>query len=118
MTVNSGGSSYSGTLYVDSNGDFTSSGFRGSTPSGSYTINVEGYFVGSTMYVTESASYDSGGGEIYGSGQGDLNADFPAATYASGSISGTISDGLGARSFTVTFTATRTSGGGNGGLRG
>ena len=33
------GGSYSGTINVQSNGDFTSSGFTGSTPSGSYPIS-------------------------------------------------------------------------------
>jgi hypothetical protein len=70
---------------------------------------------GGEMSVYESASYDGGSGYISGSGTGSLNADFPYATYASGSIDGYISDPLGTRDFSMSFTATKTSGGSGGG---
>ena len=115
VTVSSSGGSHTGTLNVDSNGDFTASGFTGSSSSGTYTIYVNGYMSGSSISFTESASYDGGSGQISGNGDGTLNAQFPSATYASGTISGTISDPLGTRSFTMSFTASKTSGGGGGG---
>ena len=115
MVATTEGGSYSGTLNVQSDGDFTSSGFTGSTPSGSYPIDVEGLMSGTSVSLTITAYYDSGNGQIYGSGDGTLNAKFPSATYASGTISGTISDPLGARSFSMSWTATRTSGGSGGG---
>jgi len=115
MVATTEGGSYSGTLNVQSDGDFTSSGFTGSTPSGSYPIDVEGLMSGTSVSLTITAYYDSGNGQIYGSGDGTLNAKFPSATYASGTISGTISDPLGARGFSMSWTATKTSGGSSGG---
>ena len=109
------GGSYSGTINVQSNGDFTSSGFKGNTPSGSYPISVEGFMSGNIVSLTLSASYDAGNGEINGYGEGTLNSKFPSATSASGTITGTIVDPLGARSFSMSWTATRTSGGSGGG---
>ena len=117
MVVTSESGSHSGTLNVLSTGDFTSTGFTGSTSQGSYDISEVGTMSGSSITFTETASYDSGNGYIYGSGDGTLNAAFPYATTASGTISGTISDPLGDRSYSLSFTATKTSGGsGNGGI--
>ena len=110
------GGSYSGTINVQSNGDFTSSGFTGSTPSGSYPISVEGFMSETIVSLTLTASYDNGNGQINGYGEGTLNAKFPSATSASGTITGTMVDPLGARSFSMSWTATRTSGGSGGGL--
>jgi hypothetical protein len=70
---------------------------------------------GSAITFTETASYDGGNGYIYGNGVGTLNAAFPGATSASGTISGTISDPLGDRSYSMDFTATLTSGQSNNG---
>jgi hypothetical protein len=77
---------FPGTINVQSNGDFTSSGFTGSTPSGSYPISVEGFMSGTTVSLTLTASYDSGNGQINGYGEGTLNEKFPSATSASGTI--------------------------------
>jgi hypothetical protein len=110
MVVISGSGSHSGTLNVLSTGDFTSSGFTGSTSQGTYDISIEGYMSGSTISFTETASYDGGNGYIYASGDGSLNSDFPSATYASGTMSGTITDPYGERSFSMDWTATKTSG--------
>ena len=109
MVVTSNSGSYYGTLNVDSDGYFTASGFTGHTDSGTYSISVEGYMSGTYISFTESASYS--GGYISGTGEGTLNAAFPSATSASGTISGTISDPLGTRSFSMSFTATKTGGG-------
>jgi hypothetical protein len=116
MTFYTQDSQYSGTLYVDSNGDFTSSGFTGYTSQGSYPIDVNGWMSGSSVGVTETASYDNGAGSIYATGSGTFDdGSFPSATSASGSISGTITDPLGSRSFSMTWTATKTSGDSGGG---
>lgn len=116
MVVTSESGSHSGTLNVLSTGDFTSTGFTGSSSQGSYDISEVGTMSGTSITFTETASYDGGNGYIYGTGDGTLNAAFPYATSASGTISGTISDPLGDRSYSLSFTATKTSGGsGNGG---
>lgn len=110
MTTESG--TYTGTLNVQSNGDFTSSGFTGRTSEGTYPINIEGYMSGSSVTFTETATYDHGQGQIYATcSDGRLNAPFPSATSAQGTIYGTITDPLGSRSFTMSWTATKTSGG-------
>jgi hypothetical protein len=64
---------------------------------------------------TLTASYDNGNGQINGYGEGTLNAKFPSATSGSGTVTGTIADPLGARSFSMSWTATKTSGGSGGG---
>ena len=115
MVVTSESGSHSGTLDVLSDGDFTSQGFTGSTSQGTYDISEVGTMSGTSITFTETASYDSGNGYIYGNGVGTLNAAFPAATSASGTISGTISDPLGQRSYSMDFTATKTSGGSSNG---
>ena len=113
VTTNSG-DTYSGTLNVLSDGDFTSSGFTGSTSQGTYEISITGWMSGTSVSFTETASYDGGNGYIYGEGDGELNTAFPYATSAYGTVSGTISDPLGNRPFNLDWTATKTSGGSGG----
>ena len=97
-------------LTVDSNGNFTGSGWVGKTPSGSYDIPItNGIMSGTSMSFHTSASYDGGQGTISGIGSGRLNEPFPFATSASGVWSGTISDPLGTRNFSVKWTATKVS---------
>jgi len=100
------------TVTVDSSGNFvTASGWVGSTPSGSYNINItSGSMSGTTMTFYISASYDGGQGSIVGTYTGTLDASFPSATSASGTATGTITDPLtpGGRALSDTWTATRT----------
>jgi len=97
-------------LTVDNNGNFTGSGWVGSTPSGTYDIPItNGVMSGDSMSFRTSASYDSGQGTISGTGRGTLNEPFPSATSASGIWSGTISDPLGTRNFSIKWTAKKVS---------
>ena len=99
-------------LTVDINGNFSGSGWTGSTPSGKYNIPItNGRMSGISITFQANASYDGGQGKISGSGTGTLNAPFPSATSAKGEWSGTISDPLGTRSFRIAWNATRVSGG-------
>lgn len=93
---------------VDGSGNFTAFGWTGYAPGiGNYAINVtNGRMSGTSMTFTITASY-TGAQNIYGTASGTMNAAFPNATSASGSASGMISDPLGDRSFTDTWTATR-----------
>jgi hypothetical protein len=97
------------TATVDGSGNFTASGWVGNAPGiGNYPINItNGRMSGTSMTFNISASYDGTVQNISGSASGTMNAAFPNATSASGSASGTISDPLGNRSFTDTWTATR-----------
>jgi len=98
---------HAATLTVDSNGNFSGSGWVGSTPSGTYDIPItNGVMSGTTMSFRTSASYESGQGTITGTGSGTLNEPFPFAKSASGVWSGTISDPLGTRNFSIKWTAT------------
>lgn len=100
-------------LTMDSSGYFTGSGWSGEA-SGCPDYNIDianGRMSGTSMTFDMSASYCSGDGSISGKGTGTLNSSFPKATSASGTIPGTISDPLGERSFNITWTATRVSGG-------
>jgi hypothetical protein len=107
ITTDSG---HTATLTVDSSGSFTGTGWMGSTPSGSYSIPItDGSMYGTTMTFTANASYDSGQGTIQETGYGTLDATFPDATSASGTCDYTISDPLGDRSGSLSWTATRVS---------
>jgi len=98
------------TLTVDSSGSFTGYGWMGSTPSGSYSIPItDGSMYGTTMTFTANATYDSGQGTIYETGLGTLDEAFPNATYATGTCDYTISDPLGTRSGSLSWTATKIS---------
>jgi hypothetical protein len=82
----------------------------GSTPSGSYSIPItDGSMYGTTMTFTANATYDSGQGTIYETGLGTLDEAFPNATYATGTCDYTISDPLGTRSGSLSWTATKIS---------
>jgi hypothetical protein len=99
------------TLTVDASGSFTGSGWVGSTPLGTYDIPItNGVMSGTSMSFSTSASYDSGQGKISGTGSGTLNEAFPSANSASGVWTGTISDPLGIRNFSIKWTATKKSG--------
>lgn len=101
---------HTATLTVDSKGNFIGSGWVGSTPSGTYDIPItNGVMSGTSMDFHTSASYDNGQGTISGIGSGTLNQQFPFAKSASGVWSGTISDPLGTRAFSIKWTATRKS---------
>lgn len=95
------------TLYVDSSGNFTGEGWTGYAPGiGTYDIHIiNGVMSGTSMTFDTYASY--GSGTITGSYYGTLDAPFPAATSASYTGSGTISDPLGDRGFNDSGTATR-----------
>lgn len=94
---------------VDGSGNFTAFGWTGYAPGiGNYAINVtNGRMSGTSMTFDITASYTGTGQNIYGTASGTMDAAFPNATSASGSASGTISDPLGDRPFTDTWTATR-----------
>lgn len=109
-----GGSQQVGTLNVESNGEFTASGFSGSTSQGSYDIIVQGTMSGTSIYFYQTADYDNGQGFMYADAEGTLNAAFPSATSAEGIINGYLDDPFGYREFTMTFTARKTAGGGGG----
>ena len=95
-------------LTVDSNGNFSGSGWTGITPTGTYDIPItNGVMSGTSMRFDANASYDGGQGNISGTGNGTLNEPFPLAQSASGTWSGTISDPLGTRNFSIRWTATR-----------
>ncbi len=98
-----------GTLAVDTSGNFTGSGWYGYAAGiGYYDIYItNGRMSGTSMTFQVSASY--GSGSISGTYTGTLNPSFPSATSASGTGSGTISDPLGTRGFTDSWTATRQS---------
>ncbi len=99
------------TLSVDSSGYFTGRGWRGGGSAGisPYDISIKnGRMSGTSITFEISASYSQGAGSISGTGKGTLNASFPNATSASGTMSGTISDPLGTRDFTSTWTARQT----------
>ena len=99
------------TITVNSSGNFVSaSGWTGYAAGiGYYNINItNGSMSGTTMSFNMSASFGSGY-YITGTYTGTLNAAFPNATSASGTASGTISDGLGTRALSDTWTATRIS---------
>ncbi len=101
------------TLTVDSSGRFTGSGWSGGGSAGipPYDIPItNGKMSGTSMSFDMSASYNNGAGSISGSATGKLNASFPNAASASGTMSGRISDPLGTRSFNSTWTARRISG--------
>ena len=104
---------HTATLSVDSSGNFTGSGWGGTAPGcADYDIPItNGRMSGTSMTFDANASYCSGQGTISGSGTGTLNASFPNATSATGTWSGTISDPLGSRTFTRSWTATKVSGG-------
>jgi hypothetical protein len=107
-TINCSG--HVATIDVDSSGSFTGYGWTGSTTSGSYDIPItDGSMSGTTMTFTASATYDSGQGTIYETGYGTLNAAFPDATSATGTVNYTISDPLGTSSGSRSWTATRIS---------
>ena len=100
-------------LTVDSSGNFTGSGWSGGGTSGipPYDIPItNGKISGTSMTFNMSASYNNGAGSVSGNANGDLNASFPNATSASGTMSGTISDPFDTRSFNSTWTARRISG--------
>jgi len=99
------------TLTVDSSGNFTGSGWVGTAP-GCPDFNIyitNGWMSGASMTFQVSASYCGGQGTISGTATGTLNASFPSATSATGTIAGTRSDPLGTMSFTGSWTATRQS---------
>jgi len=101
------------TLTVDSSGYFTGSGWVGGGSAGipSYNIYINnGRMYSTSMTFDAYASYNNGDGSISATGSGTLNANFPSATSASGTWSGTISDPLGDRTFTNTWQGTRISG--------
>jgi hypothetical protein len=103
------------TLTVGSSGKFTGSGWVGSTPGGSYNIPItDGSMYGTTMTFTANATYDNGQGTIQGTCFGTMNASFPNATSATGTWAYTISDPLGTRSGSQSWTAIRIGGGGGG----
>jgi hypothetical protein len=107
ITTDSG---HTATLTVDSSGSFTGYGWTGSTTSGSYSIPItDGSMYGTTMTFTANATYDGGQGTINETGHGTMNASFPDATYATGTCDYTISDPLGTRSGSLSWTATRIS---------
>ena len=99
------------TADVDSSGNFTGSGWVGYAPGiGNYNIYIiNGRMSGTSMTYEITASYDGTVQNIYGTASGTMDAAFPNAWSASGTDSGTISDPLGDRSFTDTWTATRIS---------
>jgi len=105
--------SYSGqqyaTLYVGSSGNFTGSGWEGYAAGiGYYDIDIyNGVMSGNSISFDVYASY--GSGSLWGTYTGSLNASFPSANSASGTGSGTISDPLGTRGFSDSWTATRQS---------
>lgn len=104
--------SYSGQQYatatVNSSGSFTATGWTGYAAGiGTYNISISGSMSGTTMSFNVSATFGSGY-YITGTYTGTLNAAFPNATSASGTATGTISDGLGTRALSDTWTATRT----------
>lgn len=105
--------SYSGgqyaTVTVDSSGNFTGSGWQGYAAGiGYYNINItNGRMSGTSMTFNVSATY--GSGSLSGTYTGTLNASFPSATSASGTATGTISDPLGTRDLSDTWSATRAS---------
>ena len=97
-------------LTVDTNGNFTGSGWVGSTPSGSYDIPItDGRMSSTSMTFLTGATYDGKQGQISGNGSGTLNASFPHANSANGVWFGTISDPLGTRGFELSWTAQRIS---------
>lgn len=103
------------TLTMDSSGYFTGSGWVGGGSAGIPSYNI--YITNGRMYSTSMtfdayASYNNGDGTISATGIGTLNANFPSATSASGTWSGTISDSLGDRTFTNNWQGTKVSGGG------
>lgn len=97
------------TLTVDSSGNFTGSGWQGYAAGiGYYDINItNGRMSGTSITFNVSATY--GAGSISGTYSGTLNASFPNATSASGTATGTISDPLGTRALSDTWSATRVS---------
>lgn len=97
------------TADVDASGNFTGYGWTGYAPGiGNYSIYItNGRMSGTSMTFEITASYDGTVQNIYGTAYGTMDASFPNATSASGSADGTISDPLGDRSFTDTWTATR-----------
>lgn len=100
------------TLTVDSSGNFTGTGWFGYAPGcDNYDIHItNGRMSGTSMIWGANASYCSGQGIIEANGIGTLlDVSFPGATSATGKWSGTISDPLGTRSFTSSWTATRLS---------
>ncbi len=105
------------TLTVDSSGNFTGLGWVGTAPgAGDYNIYItNGRMSGTSMTFQVSASYSGGQGTISGTGTGTLNASFPSATSASGTHSGTISDPLGSKAYSSSWTATKIGGDGDGG---
>jgi hypothetical protein len=96
---------------VDGSGNFTAFGWTGYAPGiGNYAINIiNGRMSGTSMTFEITASYTGSGQNIYGTAYGTMDDAFPNGTSASGSASGTISDPLGDRSFTDTWTAERVS---------
>lgn len=102
------------TLTVNNLGYFSGSGWVGGGSAGiqPYDIDItNGRMSSTSMTFDASASYDSGAGSISAHGIGTLNAPFPNSVSASGTWSGTISDPLGTRTFSQTWTATKISGG-------
>ncbi len=95
------------TLYVNSDGTFTGDGWTGYAPGiGTYDIYItNGLMSGTSITFETYASY--GSGSIEGSYWGELDAPFPAATYATWQGSGWIMDPLGDREFVDSGTATR-----------
>ncbi len=91
----------SGSLLVQQDGSFTSWGFTGTTPNSTYTIDISGHMYGKAITLTQSAVYDNGNSQLYGTGEGTLNTDFPSATSASGLLRGTISSPSGNREYTL-----------------
>lgn len=102
------------TLTVDSFGYFSGSGWVGGGSAGiqPYDIGItNGRMSGTSMTFDASASYDAGAGSISAEGTGTLNAPFPNSVSASGIWSGSISDPLGTRTFSQTWTAGKISSG-------
>lgn len=95
------------TLTVDSSGNFTGSGWVGSAPGlPDYNIYItNGRMSGTSMTFEMTSSYS--GGQLNGTGYGELNASFPGATSAFGSSEGIISDPLGTRDFYFQWDAWR-----------
>jgi hypothetical protein len=99
------------TADVDGSGNFTGYGWTGYAPGiGNYAINIiNGRMSGTSMTFEITASYNGTVQNIYGTASGTMDAAFPNASSASGSEYGTISDPLGDRPFTDTWTAERVS---------
>jgi hypothetical protein len=97
------------TITVNGSGNFVSAtGWTTAAGIGYYPITITN---GSMSYLTTmsfnvSATYESG--SLTGTYTGTLDVAFPNATSASGTASGTISDGAGTRALSDTWTATKT----------